>query len=103
MISTRMRECSDQPPYLLLSRMVKKLEHLYGMRFWQRLGDTHAETIRKIKHVFRDSMSIKLIKEWYNPYFLNALITGDELWVFGYDPETKVPSSQWKHLSLTPK
>jgi len=31
--------------------------------------------------------------------FLNTVITGDELWVYGYDPETKVKSSQWKHSS----
>ena len=24
------------------------------------------------------------------------VITGDELWVYGYDPETKQQSSQWK-------
>jgi hypothetical protein len=27
------------------------------------------------------------------------MITGDETWVYGYDPETKVQSSQWKHSS----
>jgi len=36
--------------------------------------------------------------------FLNTMITGDESWVYGYDPETKAQSSQWKHsLSLRPK
>jgi [histone H3]-lysine36 N-dimethyltransferase SETMAR len=28
--------------------------------------------------------------------FLSSIITGDETWVFGYDPETKRQSSQWK-------
>ena len=28
--------------------------------------------------------------------FLKTLITGDESWVYGYDPETKAQSSQWK-------
>lgn len=28
--------------------------------------------------------------------FLKRIITGDETWVFGYDVETKVQSSQWK-------
>ena len=32
--------------------------------------------------------------------FLNTVITGDESWVYGYDPETKVQSSQWKHSSF---
>jgi hypothetical protein len=32
------------------------------------------------------------------------VITGDESWVYGYDPETKVQSSQWKHqTSSRPK
>ena len=35
---------------------------------------------------------------------LNAVITGDESWVYGYDQETKAQSSQWKHpLSPRPK
>jgi transposase len=28
-----------------------------------------------------------------------TVITGDETWVYGYDPETNVQSSQWKHSS----
>jgi len=27
---------------------------------------------------------------------LGNVITGDETWVYGYDPETRVQSSQWK-------
>jgi histone-lysine N-methyltransferase SETMAR len=34
-----------------------------------------------------------------DPEFLKNVITGDEMWVYGYDPETKVQSSQWKHSS----
>jgi len=30
---------------------------------------------------------------------LKKVITGDESWVYGYDPETKQQSSQWKHAS----
>ena len=29
--------------------------------------------------------------------FIKIIITGDETWVYGYDPETKFQSSQWKH------
>ncbi|KAL4113507.1 hypothetical protein QTP88_017119 [Uroleucon formosanum] len=29
-------------------------------------------------------------------FFLKSIITGDETWVYGYDPETKVQSPQWK-------
>ena len=28
--------------------------------------------------------------------FLSNVITGDETWVYAYDPETKTQSSQWK-------
>jgi hypothetical protein len=36
------------------------------------------------------------------PEFLKIVIIGDEMWVYGYDLETKVQSSQWKH-SLSPR
>jgi len=32
--------------------------------------------------------------------FLSRVITGDESWVYGYDPETKQQSSQWKSPTL---
>ena len=39
-----------------------------------------------------------------DPESLNIVTTGDESWVYGYDPETKAQSSQWKHsTSLRPK
>jgi histone-lysine N-methyltransferase SETMAR len=34
-----------------------------------------------------------------DPNFFQNLITGDKSWVYGYDPETKVQSSQWKTLN----
>jgi hypothetical protein len=34
-----------------------------------------------------------------DPDFLKTVITGDETWVYGYDPEAEVQSSQWKHSS----
>jgi len=34
--------------------------------------------------------------------FLSRVITGDESWVYGYDPETKRQSSQWKS-SMSPR
>jgi hypothetical protein len=34
-----------------------------------------------------------------DPEFLTTVITGDETWVYGYDPEMKVQSSQWKQSS----
>jgi hypothetical protein len=34
-----------------------------------------------------------------DPEFLKTVITGDEMSVYGYDPETKVQLLQWKHSS----
>jgi hypothetical protein len=34
-----------------------------------------------------------------DPNFISNIITGDETWVYGYDPETKRQSSQWKSLN----
>ena len=31
-----------------------------------------------------------------DPDFMAKIVTGDESWVYGYDPETKIQSSQWK-------
>jgi hypothetical protein len=31
-----------------------------------------------------------------DPSFISNIITGDETWVYGYDPETQQQSSQWK-------
>ena len=33
----------------------------------------------------------------HGPEFIKTIITSDETWVYGYDPETKFQSSQWKH------
>jgi hypothetical protein len=35
-----------------------------------------------------------------DPIFFQNVITGDESWMYGYDPETKAQSSQWKTLNL---
>jgi hypothetical protein len=34
-----------------------------------------------------------------DPEFLKTVITGDEMLVYGYDPETKMQLLQWKHSS----
>jgi len=36
-----------------------------------------------------------------DPSFMSRVITGDESWVYGYDPETKQQSSQWKSPGST--
>ncbi|PNF31807.1 hypothetical protein B7P43_G11369, partial [Cryptotermes secundus] len=33
-----------------------------------------------------------------DPDFFSKVITGDESWCYGYDPETKQQSSQWKEF-----
>jgi len=39
-----------------------------------------------------------------DPNFISNIITGDKIWVYGYDPETKQQSLQWKSPnSLWPK
>jgi histone-lysine N-methyltransferase SETMAR len=34
-----------------------------------------------------------------DPNFMSSVITGDECWAYGYDPETKQISSQWNTAS----
>jgi hypothetical protein len=31
-----------------------------------------------------------------DPTFISRIIMGDESWIYGYDPETKQQSTQWK-------
>ena len=39
-----------------------------------------------------------------DPQFFERVITGDETWVYYYDPETKQQSMEWRHSrSPTPK
>ena len=33
----------------------------------------------------------------HDPEFIKTIISGDETWVYRYDPKTKFQSSQWKH------
>jgi histone-lysine N-methyltransferase SETMAR len=53
----------------------------------------HVSVCRELKQQARD-----------DPNFNSNIITADETWVYGYDPETKQQSSQWKSPnSLWPK
>ena len=48
----------------------------------------------------RVSVCTELNEQFENdPNFISRIITGDETWVYGYDPETKRQSSQWKSPS----
>ena len=45
----------------------------------------HVSVHRELKQQARD-----------NPNFISNIVTGDETWVYGYDPQTKQQLSQWK-------
>jgi histone-lysine N-methyltransferase SETMAR len=45
----------------------------------------HVSVCRELKQQARD-----------DPNFISNITTGDETWVYGYDPETKQQLSQWK-------
>jgi hypothetical protein len=52
---------------LFSAKMTEQLEQRYCIKFCQKLGDSHVETIQKIQWVFGDdAMDITQIKEWYN-------------------------------------
>ena len=38
-------------------------------------------------------------KSTQDPTFLTKIVTGDESWVFAYDPEMKLQSSEWHTAS----
>ena len=38
-----------------------------------------------------------------DPNFMSSVNTGDECWIYGYDPETEQMSSQWSTASSRPK
>jgi transposase len=49
--------------------MTERLEQRYCIKFFQKLGDSQVETIRKIQRVFSDdAIGITQIKEWYNRF-----------------------------------
>jgi hypothetical protein len=47
--------------------MTESVEQQYCIKFCQKLGDSKAETIRKIQQAFgNDAMGAMQIKEWFN-------------------------------------
>jgi transposase len=49
--------------------MTERVEQRYGIKFYQKLGDSKAETIRKIQQAFGDdAMGGTQIKEWCNRF-----------------------------------
>ncbi|PSN41758.1 hypothetical protein C0J52_08867 [Blattella germanica] len=99
--------------------MTEQLGQRYCIKVCRKLGDIQAETIKKIQQSFGDdTMSTSWIRllameqrqlhvEIAQHMLDNAnrdpnFLTGDEIWVYGYDPETKLQSSQWQH-SISPR
>jgi hypothetical protein len=53
--------------------------------------------LSKQQKEFRTEIAQDLLETSNNdPDFLKQVITGDESWVYGYNPETRAQSSQWK-------
>jgi hypothetical protein len=49
--------------------MTECVEQRYRIKFYQKLGDSKAETIWKIQQAFGDdAMGATQIKEWFNPF-----------------------------------
>jgi hypothetical protein len=57
----------------------------------------HKEHRRTIKDVCNILVCMELKEQVRNdPDFISKVITGDESWIYGYNPDTKQQSSQWK-------
>ena len=71
----------------ILTEELKK--HRIAAKFVPRLmtSDHQAHCVQICQNLLDHSVNDK--------EFLSKIITGDESWVYGYDVETKVQSSQW--------
>jgi len=73
------------------------------MKFCFKLQKSAKETHEMLKLVYGDAavnISLELRdRAASDSSFLGNVIMGDETWVYGYDPETRVQSSQWKSPS----
>jgi hypothetical protein len=76
---------------------------------WDQLRSLPGDPNRKFKHAQHCCEVCSQTLEWHintclelrekaneNPTFISRIITGDRSWSYGYDPETKQQSSQWK-------
>ncbi|UYV78898.1 hypothetical protein LAZ67_17000179 [Cordylochernes scorpioides] len=45
--------------------------------------------------IIKNDLHLKRNMQKHDPHWLKNVITGDEAWVYGYDPETKRQLSQW--------
>ncbi|KAJ4445144.1 hypothetical protein ANN_06945 [Periplaneta americana] len=92
--------------FVFSRKMTERIEQRYCIKFCQKLGENMNRVAAKFvpkllspeqKDLRRDVAQDLLDTANTDPGFLNTVITGDESWVYGYDPETKRQSSQWKH------
>jgi hypothetical protein len=69
----------------------RKFEHAPNFRgVWSRL-------LTSDQKQWRVNLCLELWeKANEDPTFISRIITGDKSWNYGYDPETKQQSSQWK-------
>ena len=54
---------------------------------------TVQEIVAEVEEISEDMLDLA----YHDLEFIKTIITGDETRVYGYDPETKFQSSQWKH------
>ena len=60
--------------------------------------EIHSEILSDKQKQHRLQVAQEMINRSENvPDLLNRVITDDKSWVYGYDPETKAQSSQWKN------
>ncbi|GFT09260.1 uncharacterized protein TNCV_5061531 [Trichonephila clavipes] len=105
--------CNVTPKKLVTSRLIRAASPLHPST--EKYGTAHGscdEILRKDLNMRRVSAKFvpRLLTEDQrrttssdlfqnasdDPEFMKLIITGDESWVYGYDPETKQQSSPWK-------
>ena len=70
-------------------------EELKMRKICARFVPTVLREDQKERRCYDSREMVELINS--DPAVLDALVTCDESWIYGYDPDTKRQSSQWKH------
>jgi type II secretory pathway pseudopilin PulG len=78
------------------------------LSYQRKMRRTAANSVRRLlsnaQKEYRTAVCTETTEQAENyPNFICIIITGDESWVFGYDPEAKQQSSQWTQTSPRPK
>jgi len=45
-------------------------------------------------------MCTQFLQQYHGKAFLQKIVTGDEMWVYHYEPVSKCQRMEWKHTSL---